>query len=51
MRITKIELAVRLSKQNLPEYFATIHRVPGNDTLTVDDIVTGASLSVRPWLE
>ena len=35
MRITKIELAGRLNKNSLPEYFATLHRVPGNDTITV----------------
>ena len=35
MRITKIELAGRLNKNNLPRYFATIHRVPGNNYLTV----------------
>ena len=35
MRITKIELAGRLNKNNLPEYFATIHRVPDNDYFTV----------------
>ena len=35
MRIVKIELAGRLNKNNLPEYFATIHRTPGNDYITV----------------
>jgi hypothetical protein len=35
MRIVKIELAGRLNKNNIPEYFATLHRVPGNDTMTV----------------
>lgn len=35
MRITKIELAGRLNKNNIPEYFATIHRTPGNDYFTV----------------
>ena len=35
MRITKIELAGRLNKHNLPEYFATLHRVPSSDTITV----------------
>ena len=41
MRITKIELAGRLNKNNLPEYFATIHRVPDSDTLTVTIIGPG----------
>ena len=35
MRITEMKLAGRLNKNNLPEYFATIHRVPDNDTITV----------------
>ncbi len=35
MRITEMKLAGRLNKNNLPEYFATIHRVPGNDYITV----------------
>ena len=35
MRITEMKLAGRLNKQNLPEYFATLHRTPGNDYLTV----------------
>ena len=35
MRIVKIELAGRLNKNNIPEYFATLHRVLGNDTITV----------------
>ena len=35
MRITEMKLAGRLNKNSLPEYFATIHRVPGNDTITV----------------
>ena len=35
MRITKIELAGRLNKNNLPEYFATIHRTPENEYITV----------------
>ena len=41
MRITKIELAGRLNKNNLPEYFATIHRVPDSDYLTVTIIGPG----------
>ena len=35
MHIIEMKLAGRLNKQNLPEYFATIHRVPGDDTITV----------------
>ena len=35
MTITKIELAGRITKGSLPEYFSTIHRVPGNDYMTV----------------
>ena len=35
MRITEMKLAGRLNKNNLPRYFATIHRVPGNDYITV----------------
>ena len=35
MHIIEMKLAGRLNKQNLPEYFATIHRVPGNDYITV----------------
>ena len=35
MRITEMKLAGRLNKQKLPEYFATIHRVPSNDYITV----------------
>jgi len=35
MHIIEMKLAGRLNKNNLPEYFATIHRVPGNDTITV----------------
>jgi hypothetical protein len=35
MHITEMKLAGRLNKNNLPEYFATIHRVPGNDYITV----------------
>jgi len=35
MHIIEMKLAGRLNKNNLPEYFATIHRVPGNDYITV----------------
>jgi hypothetical protein len=35
MHIVKMELAGRITKGSLPEYFATIHRVPGNDFITV----------------
>jgi hypothetical protein len=35
MHIVKMELAGRITKGSLPEYFATIHRVPGNDYITV----------------
>ena len=35
MNIIEMKLAGRLNKNNLPRYFATIHRVPGNDYLTV----------------
>ena len=35
MHIIEMKLAGRLNKQNLPEYFATIHRTPGNDYITV----------------
>ena len=41
MRITEMKLAGRLNKNNLPEYFATIHRVPDSDTLTVTIIGPG----------
>ena len=40
MNIIEMKLAGRLSKNNLPEYFATIHRVPGNDYITVKFIGT-----------
>ena len=35
MNIYEIKLAGRLNKNNVPEYFATLHRVPGSDTFTV----------------
>ena len=35
MHIVEMKLAGRLNKQHLPEYFATIHRTPGSDTITV----------------
>ena len=35
MNIIEMKLAGRLNKNNLPRYFATIHRVPGNNYLTV----------------
>lgn len=35
MRIIEMKLAGRLDKNNLPEYFATIHRTPGNNYITV----------------
>jgi hypothetical protein len=35
MNIIEMKLAGRLNKQKLPAYFANIHRVPGNDTITV----------------
>ena len=35
MRVIEMKLAGQLNKNNLPQYFATIHRVPGNDTMTV----------------
>ena len=41
MRITEMKLAGRLNKNKLPEYFATIYRVPGNDYLTVTIIGPG----------
>ena len=41
MRITEMKLAGRLNKNNLPEYFATIHRVPDSDYLTVTIIGPG----------
>ena len=41
MTITKIELAGKVKENGLPEYFATIHRVPGNDYITVTIAATG----------
>ena len=35
MKIIEMKLAGRSNKGDVPEYFATIHRVPGNDYLTV----------------
>ena len=35
MRVIEMKLAGRLNKQNIPEYFATIHHVPGAATMTV----------------
>ena len=35
MNIYEMKLAGRLNKNSVPEYFATIHRVPGSDTFTV----------------
>lgn len=35
MNIYEMKLAGRLNKNSTPEYFATIHRVPGSDTFTV----------------
>lgn len=35
MNIIEMKLAGRMKKGQLPEYFATIHRVPGNDYITV----------------
>jgi hypothetical protein len=59
MRITEMKLAGRLNKNNLPEYFATIHRTPGNDYITVtiidldserEHIVEADSPEDSPWL-
>ena len=35
MHIYEIKLAGRMNKGDIPEYFATLHRVPGNDYITV----------------
>ena len=35
MTIYEMKLAGRLSKNSVPEYFATLHRVPGSKTITV----------------
>ena len=35
MQITKIELAGKMNDSGMPDFFATIHRVPGNDYTTV----------------
>ena len=35
MNIIEMKLAGRLNKNNLPEYFATLHRVPGSEYITV----------------
>jgi hypothetical protein len=35
MNIVEIKLAGQMTKQNAPTYFATIHKVPGNDHFTV----------------
>lgn len=40
MHVIKMTLVGRMKKGQMPEYFATIHRVPGNDYITV--ILTNA---------
>jgi len=35
MNIIEMKLAGHMNKGDVPEYFATIHRVPGNDYITV----------------
>jgi len=35
MHIIEMKLAGHMNKGDVPKYFATIHRVPGNDTITV----------------
>ena len=35
MTITKIELAGKINASGIPDFFATIHRVPGNGYFTV----------------
>ena len=42
MNITRINLAGRLSKNNLPECFASIHRAGGSATITVTLLLPGS---------
>ena len=35
MHVIEMKLAGRMKKGDVPEYFATIHRVPGNEGLSV----------------
>ena len=36
MNIIEMKLAGRMNKGDVPKHFASIHRVPGNDTITVN---------------
>jgi len=35
MHVIEMKLAGRMKKGDVPKYFATIHRVPGNEYITV----------------